>query len=243
MNKNQNKAVMIAESKVSNAMEEISCATRKVLMDYMLDMYYISFSKIIAYLGVNSNESQELLENLDEKMKQKVINAAIGFRKNDKKVVEEVEHILIASGMDFTQDYKTIKKYLLHTTHDFAEKTIKDFREETPIFQKKLNKCIFNFDDILMLDDRAIQKILQKVDQQTLAKALKGTDTEIQAKFFRNMSHRTASMLKEDMEWIGPVRLTDVENCQSEILKIIFSLEDKGEIVISKIRMSDILVD
>lgn len=243
MNKNQNKAAMIAESKVSSAMEEISYATRKVLMDYMLNMYYISFSKIIAYLGVKSNESQELILNLDEKMKQKVINAAIGFRKNDKKVVEEVEHILIASGMDFTQDYKTIKKYLLHTTHDFAEKTIKEFREETPIFQKKLNKCIFNFDDILMLDDRAIQKILQKVDQQTLAKALKGTDTEIQAKFFRNMSRRTASMLKEDMEWMGPVRLSDVENCQSEILKIIIRLEDKGEIVISKIRISDILVD
>lgn len=243
MNKNQNKAVMIAESKVSSAMEEISCATRKVLIDYMLDMYYISFSKIIVYLGVKSNESQELLEKLDEKMKQKVINASIGFRKNDRKVIEEVEHILTASGMDFTQDYKTIKKYLLHTTHDFAEKTIKEFREETPIFQKKLNKCIFNFDDILMLDDRAIQKILQKVDQQTLAKALKGTDTEIQAKFFRNMSRRTASMLKEDMEWMGPVRLSDVENCQSEILKIIFRLEDKGEIVISKIRISDILVD
>ena len=243
MNKKQNKADMIAEAKVSSAMEEISCATRKVLMDYMLDMYYISFSKIIAYLGVKSNESQELLANLDEKMKQKVINAAIGLRKNDRKVIEEVEHILTASGMDFTQDYKTIKKYLLHTTHEFAEKTIKDFREDTPIFQKKLNKCIFNFDDILMLDDRAIQKILQKVDQRTLAKALKGTDTEIQAKFFRNMSHRTASMLKEDMEWMGPVRSTDVENCQSEIVKIIFRLEDKGEIVISKIRISDIFVD
>ena len=243
MNKKQNKAVMIAESKVSNAMEEISCATRKVLMDYMLDMYYISFSKIIAYLGVKSNESQELISNLDEKMKQKVINAAFGFRKNDKEVVEEVEHILIASGMDFTQDYKTIKKYLLHTSHEFAEKTIKDFREETPIFQKKLNKCIFNFDDILMLDDRAIQKILQEVDTQILTTALKGSATEVQDKIFRNLSRRAASMLKEDMEWLGPVRLTDVENCQSEILKIIFRLEDKGEVVISKIRISDILVD
>ena len=94
-----------------------------------------------------------------------------------------------------------------------------------------------------MLGDRAIQKILQKVDQQTLAKALKGSDPEIQDKFFRNMCRRTATMLKEDMEWMGPVRLSDVEECQTEILNIIFRLEDKGEIFISKVRISDILVD
>ena len=193
----------IAESKVINAMDEITRATKKVLMDYVISMYLVSFAKVTA----------------------------------------EVEHILTVSGMEFEQDYKIIKKYLLDTNHEFAEKIIKDFREETPIFRKKLNKCIFNFDDILMLDNRAIQKIIQEVDQQTLAKALKGTDPEIQDKFFANMCNRDACMLKEDMEWMGPVRLSDVETCQAEILKIIFRLEDKGEIVISKIRISDILVD
>ena len=203
MKTNKNNANSIAELKVISAMDEITRATKKVLMDYVISMYLVSFAKVTA----------------------------------------EVEHILTVSGMEFEKDYKIIKKYLLHTNHEFAEKIIKDFREETPIFRKKLNKCIFNFDDILMLDNRAIQKIIQETDQQTLAKALKGTDPEIQDKFFANMCNRDACMLKEDMEWMGPVRLTDVENCQSEILKIIFRLEDKGEIVISKIRISDILVD
>ena len=94
-----------------------------------------------------------------------------------------------------------------------------------------------------MLDDHAIQKIIQKADQQTLAKALKGTKPEVQEKFFRNMSKRNASMLKEDMEWMEPIRLTDVETSQNDILKIIFSLEDKGEIVISRIQISNILID
>lgn len=243
MNTNKNNSTKLAETKVINAMGDITRATKKVLMDYIIGMYLTSFAKVIAYLGIESDESKDLLSGMDEKTKNTVLSFSKDFSKSNPKVISEVEHILTASGMDFTQDYKTIKKYLLHTTHDFVERTVNEFRETTPIFQNQLNKCIFCFDDILMLDDRAIQKILQKVDQQTLTKALKGSDTEIQDKFFRNMSRCTASMLKEDMEWMGPVRLTDVENCQKEILKIIFHLEDKGEIVISKIHISDILVD
>ena len=243
MNTNKINATKLAETKVINAMDDITRATKKVLMDYIIGMYLTSFAKVISYLGTESDEAKDLLSGMDEKTKNTVISFSKNFSRSNPKVISEVEHILTASGMDFTKDYKTIKKYLLHTTHDFAEKTLNDFRETTPIFKEKINKCIFCFDDILMLDERAIQKILQKVDQQTLAKALKGSDPEIQDKFFRNMSSRAASMLKEDMEWMGPVRLTDVENCQAEILKIIFYLEDKGEIVISRIHISDILVD
>ncbi len=233
----------IAESKVINAIGNITRATKKVLMDYVISMYLVSFAKVIAYLGADSDEGKDLLSGMDDKTRNAVISFSIGLVKSDAKVTDEVEHILTASGMEFEEDYKVIKKYLLHTSSIFAEKTIKDFREETPIFQKKLNKCIFSFDDIPMLDNRAIQKIIQEVDQQTLAKALKGTDPEIQDKFFANMCNRDACMLKEDMEWMGPVRLFDVETCQAEILKVIFSLEDKGEIVISRIHISDILVD
>lgn len=243
MKTNKNNANSIAESKVISAMDEITRATKKVLMDYVISMYLVSFGKVIAYLGAESAEGKDLLSGMDDKTRNAVVSFSKDFTKSDAKVTAEVEHILTASGMEFEQDYKVIKKYLLLTNHKCAEKIIKSFREETPIFQQKLNKCIFSFDDILMLDNRAIQKIIQEVDQQTLAKALKGTDPEIQDKFFANMCNRDACMLKEDMEWIGPVRLTDVENCQSEILKIIFRLEDKGEIVISKIRISDILVD
>ena len=243
MKSNKNNAKELAESKVISAMGNITRATKKVLMDYVIGMYLVSFAKVISYLDIESDEGKDLLSGMDENTRKAVSIFSYDFSKSDAKVISEVEHILTASGMDFTNEFKTIKKYLLHTSNDFADKTIKKFREESPIFQNQLNKCIFNFEDILMLDDRAIQKILQKVDQQTLAKALKGSSTEIQDKFFRNMSHRTASMLKEDMEWMGPVRLTDVENCQNKILKVILRLEDKGEIFISHIRISDILVD
>lgn len=233
----------LAESKVAYAMDSITGGIKKVLMDYVIDMYLASFGKVIAYLGTESIEGKDLLSVMDEKTRNAVNSFAYGLSKSDPKVVSEVEHILTASGMEFLEEYKTIKQHLLHTSRDFAEKTIKNFREETPVFQNRLNKCIFCFEDILMLDDRAIQKIIQEADQQTLVKALKGTDPEVQDKFFRNMTKRNASMLKEDMEWMGPVRLTDVEASQNDILETIFSLEEKGEISIGRIQISDILID
>ena len=93
---------------------------------------------------------------------------------------------------------------------------------------------MFVFEDIVMLDDRAIQKVLREVDTQELAKALKSVDTEVQDKIFRNMSKRAASMLKEDMEYMGPVRLKDVEESQQKIVSVIRRLEDSGEIVIAR---------
>jgi flagellar motor switch protein FliG len=93
-----------------------------------------------------------------------------------------------------------------------------------------------------MLDDRAIQKVLREVDSQELAKALKSVDTEVQDKIFRNMSKRAAGMLKEDMEYMGPVRLKDVEEAQQKIVSIIRHLEDTGEIVVARAGEDELVV-
>jgi hypothetical protein len=88
------------------------------------------------------------------------------------------------------------------------------------------------FDILAALDDRTIQKILREVDAPDIAKALKGANAAIQEKVFNNMSTRVAKMLKEDMEYMGAVRLIDVEAAQNKILDIILHLEQTGEIVI-----------
>ena len=90
------------------------------------------------------------------------------------------------------------------------------------------------FEDIVQLDDRAIQKVLRDVDQPELAKALKSVDSDVQDKIFRNMSKRAAAMLKDDMEFMGPVRLKDVEESQQKIVSMIRHLEEIGEIVIAR---------
>jgi flagellar motor switch protein FliG len=98
------------------------------------------------------------------------------------------------------------------------------------------------FEDIVLLDDRAIQKVLREVDSSELAKALKAVDTEVQDKIFRNMSKRAASLLKEDMEFMGPIRIRDVEEAQQKIVNIIRKLEDAGEIVVARAGEDELVV-
>jgi flagellar motor switch protein FliG len=83
---------------------------------------------------------------------------------------------------------------------------------------------------------------MREVDSQELSKALKSVDTEVQDKIFRNMSKRAASMLKEDMEFMGPVRLKDVEEAQQKVVSIIRHLEDTGEIVVSRAGEDEMVV-
>ena len=92
--------------------------------------------------------------------------------------------------------------------------------------------CVF--EDVGLLDDRAIQKTLREVDTGELAKALRGADSEIQDKIFRNMSKRAASLLKEEMEYMGPVRRSEVEEMQQKIALIIRKLESRDEISVPR---------
>ncbi len=89
------------------------------------------------------------------------------------------------------------------------------------------------FEDIVLLDDRSVQRVLREIDYGELAKSLKGVDYEVQSKIFRNMSKRAAAMLKEDIELLGPVKRSDICAAQDKILAVITRLENSGEIVIA----------
>ena len=107
---------------------------------------------------------------------------------------------------------------------------------------KRSRRRMFVFEDIVLLDDRSIQKVLREVDTQELAKALKGVDNEVQEKIFRNMSKRAASLLSEDMDFMGPIRLRDVEEAQQKIVNIIRKLEDAGEIIVARTGEEELVV-
>jgi flagellar motor switch protein FliG len=92
---------------------------------------------------------------------------------------------------------------------------------------------MFVFEDVLLLDDRAMQRVLKEVDSKELSMALKGASEELQDKFYRNMSSRASEMIKEEMEFMGPIRLKDVEEVQQKIVDVVRRLEEDGEIIIS----------
>jgi flagellar motor switch protein FliG len=103
-----------------------------------------------------------------------------------------------------------------------------------PDLATSIKNLMFTFDDLIFVDDRSIQKILKEVDSKELAIALKGASDEVKEKIFRNMSERAAGMLREEMEYLGPVRVKEVEEAQRRILAIVSSLEESGDIIIHR---------
>ncbi len=93
---------------------------------------------------------------------------------------------------------------------------------------------MFVFEDIILLDDRGVQQILKSVESKDLSLALKGSSEDVSEKIFKNMSKRAADMLREDMEFAGPVRVKDVQEAQQKIVNVIRKLEETGEIVIAR---------
>ncbi len=105
---------------------------------------------------------------------------------------------------------------------------------EEPELADEIRKKMFVFEDILLLDDRAIQRVLRDVENSDLGLALKSANDQVQSAIFNNLSKRLAVMIKEDMEFMGPVKMKDVEEAQQKIVSIIRKLEEAGEIVISR---------
>ena len=156
-------------------------------------------------------------------------------------VIKEVEKILekkLASLVN--QDYTIVGGVdsivnILNTVDRSTEKHIMENLEiEEPELADEIRRKMFVFEDILLLDNRAIQTVLREVENNELAVALKNANEDVQKVIFDNLSSRLASMIKEDMEFMGPVRLKDVEDAQQKIVNIIRKLEDAGEIVISR---------
>ena len=123
---------------------------------------------------------------------------------------------------------------MLNSVDRGAEKNILgNLERENPELATEIKNLMFVFEDVMLLDDRSMQRMLKEIDTKDLSMALKGASEELQEKFFRNMSSRAAEMIKEDMEFMGPIRLKDVEEVQQRIVDIVRRLEEEGEIIIS----------
>ncbi|TLN08748.1 flagellar motor switch protein FliG [bacterium] len=111
-----------------------------------------------------------------------------------------------------------------------------------PPLAEIIRKHLFTFEDFIHLDDRGIQAIMREVSNDTLTLAMKTATDELKDKIFRNISSRAADMIREDLEVMGPVRLSDVERAQSEIIKVVRRMEEEGQLVIAGRGGDDVLV-
>ena len=202
---------------------------------------------ILAYL--EPQKASIILSSLPHEVQSDVAKRIAIMDRTTPEVLREVERVLekklsTLSSEDYTQagGVESIVE-ILNLVDRSTEKTIiESLEEEDPELAEDIKKRMFVFEDIVMLDDRAIQKVLREVDTSELAKALKSVDTEVQDKIFRNMSKRAATLLKEDMEYMGPIRMKDVEESQQKIVSIIRKLEEQGEIVVARAGEDELVV-
>lgn len=142
----------------------------------------------------------------------------------------------IAGGVDSIVD-------ILNSVDRGTERNIMENLEiHDPELTDEIKRKMFVFEDIISLDDRAIQRVLREIDNNDLALALKNANEEVQRVIFRNISQRLASMIKEDMDYMGPVRVKDVEEAQLKVVNAIRRLEEIGEIIISRGGGDEIIV-
>ena len=209
------------------------------LLNFIQQEHPQTIALILAYL--EPPKASVILQNLPDEIQSDVARRIATMDRTSPDVLREVERVLekklsTISSEDYTAagGVDSIVE-ILNLVDRSSEKTIiESLEDEDPDLAEEIKKKMFVFEDIVMLDDRSIGKVLREVNTDEMAKALKQVDAEVQDKIFRNMSKRAGSMLREEMEFMGPIRVKDVEEAQQKIVSIIRHLEDKGEIVIAR---------
>jgi flagellar motor switch protein FliG len=209
------------------------------LMNVISSEHPQTIALILCYL--QSDKSGQILSALPEDVQSEVAYRIATMNNTSPMVVKEIEKVLdsklssvvksevtVIGGVDTLVD-------ILNQVDRTTEKNITEGLErEDPELAEKVKESMFVFEDIITLDDVSIQRILREVEAKELALALKGCSDEVSNAIFRNQSKRAAAALKEDMEFLGPVRLMDVEKAQQRIVGIIRRLDEAGEIVMSR---------
>ena len=217
------------------------------VLNFIQDEHPQTIAMILSYLS--PAQSAMILGALTPEKQADVAKRIAMMDRTSPDVIKEVERVLerkLASLLN--QDYTIVGGVdaivdILNTLDRGTEKHIMESLEiEQPELADEIRKKMFVFEDILLLDDRAIQRVLRDVDNNDLGIALKGANEEVQNVIFKNLSKRLSAMIKEDMEFMGPVRMKDVEEAQQKIVGIIRKLEDSAEIVISRGGGDEIIV-
>ncbi len=148
-------------------------------------------------------------------------------------VVESIAETEISQSMSSMGGAKSMASVLNKCNNATAKLILEHIEQKEPQLAAEIKRLMFLFDDLLYVDDRGIQRILREVDKKDLALSLKVADEKLKQKIFSNMSERAQEMLKEELQYMGPVRLKEVEAAQTRIVEIVKQLEDQGEIVVA----------
>lgn len=185
--------------------------------------------------------SGQVLQFLPEKLRAEVLLRIALLNKVDPEIVKEISDALEselqsvggALGKKIGGPEKAAE-VLSNAGRELEDEILSEIEDENPALAEEIRKYLFTFEDFLNVDDFAIQTLLREISTDDLKLALKGASPEIREKFFRNMSKRAADLMKEELEMMGPVRISEVEKAQQNIIRVAKKLEQEGKIILSK---------
>ena len=216
--------------------EFIRKADPNQLLNYIQNEHPQTIALILSYLG--SSQAAQILSSLPLEKQSDVTRRIAIMDRTSPEVVREIESILESKFSNIlAQDYTTTGGIqavvdILNSVDRGTEKHImEDLDIKDAELSEEIRRRMFVFEDIITLDNRSIQRIIREIDNSQWAIALKGASEEVKDLIFANMSKRLVEMIKEDIEFMGPVRIRDIEDSQQNIVNIIRKLEEDGEII------------
>ncbi|AZO94037.1 flagellar motor switch protein FliG [Iocasia frigidifontis] len=217
------------------------------LMNFIQGEHPQTIAMIMAYL--QPEQSSSILAYLPQEIQAEVSRRIALMDRTSPDIVKEVETVLEHKLSSIvTNEYASAGGVesivnILNFADRGTEKNILDHLEEKdPELAEEIRKRMFVFEDIILLADRAVQMVLRQVETHDVALSLKTASDDVGNKIYKNMSKRASEMLKEDIEYMGPVRLREVEDAQQRIVNVIRQLEDSGEIVIARGGEGEVIV-
>jgi len=217
------------------------------LLNFIQNEHPQTLALILSYL--NPNQAASILSALPQEKQVDVAQRIAIMDRTSPEVIKEVEQVLerkLSSMM--TQDYastggiQAIVEILLSVDRGTEKFIMETLEIQKADLAEEIRKRMFVFEDIVNLDSVSIQRFIREIDNSDLSVALKASTDEVKEVIYANMSKRMAEMLAEDMEFMGPVRLRDVEEAQQKIVNVIRKLEEAGEIIISRGGGDEIIV-
>ncbi len=211
----------------------------KQLLNFLQNEHPQTAALILANL--KPTQAASILNELPSEMQGDIVYRLATMEKTSPELIADIETVLKDQmGATFGGDLSVTGgagavAEILNSTSRAAEKNIlEQLKEQDPKLAEEITSLMFLFEDIIHLPDSVIQMINKEINGKTLAMSLKATSVDLKDKFMRNMSERAGDMLREEIEYLGPVRVRDVDNAQAEILEIIRKLEEAGEISLGR---------
>ncbi len=222
-----------------NPLELIKSTEPEELTKHLKEEHPQIIALLLAFLP--RNLASQVLLNLPDETSRDVIKRMAITEKISPQIIEEVTDLLgekldtgSALGVETFDGVKTAAELLSFLGATTAKEILDDLEKENPEMAQKMQEFLFMFEDVALLDDRSVQRLLKEIDTKQLTLALKAASEELKNRFLQNMSERAQEALKEDMELLGPVKVSEVEEAQRAIAATVRNLSYAGEIIIPK---------